>query len=169
MDDTNIKELNAMAEFAHNLGVDDIRILSAAQWNDKEKFKNICTNKQILDVHPILKYRVDNFNKGRNVRGISETDCNKCRLMLDDMVVMNNNHYPCVIHMREKGGAIGSVIGKSIEEIRIERAEYLVQHDSYKDPICKKNCLDVCVDYNNKVQSFNDLIFKKALGCGSLE
>lgn len=154
MDDSNIGELENMAEFAYSLGVSDIRILSAAQWNNKEKFKNLCSNKQILSKNPILKYRVENFNNGRNVRGISKDDTNICRLMYDDMVVMDNKHYPCIIHMREKGMPIGTTKGKTIEEIRLERSKFLIFHDSYQDPICKNNCLDVCVDYNNKVESF---------------
>lgn len=154
MDDKNIHEVNEISEFANSLGVSDIRILSAAQWNDKEKFKNICKRQDILNSNPILKYRVNNWNNGRNVRGISASDCHKCWLMLDDMVVMDNEHYPCVIYMREKGKAIGSIIGKTIQEIRQERYNFIMTHDSFSDPICKKNCLDVCVDYNNKVEVF---------------
>lgn len=156
MDDSNIKELEKMSEFAYSLGVSDIRILSAAQWNNKEKFKSLCSNKEILDKNPILKYRVENFNKGRNVRGISKDDTNICRLMYDDMVVMDNKHYPCIIHMREHGKPIGSVKNKTIEQIRLERSKFLILHDSYQDPICKNNCLDVCVDYNNRVEELQN-------------
>jgi len=156
MDDSNISELEKMCGFAYSLGVSDIRILSAAQWNDKEKFKNICSNKKILDKNPILKYRVTNFNNGRNVRGIEIKDSHKCWLMLDDMVVMDNKHYPCIIYMREKGKEIGSTKNKIIQQIRQERFEFIERHNSHNDPICRKNCLDVCVDYNNKVQGFKN-------------
>lgn len=154
MDDSNIGELQTMAEFADSLGVSDIRILSAAQWNDKEKFVNLCTDQKLLDKYPILKYRVNNFNKGRNVRGIDKIDCNTCYLMLDDMVVKNNEHYPCIIHMREHGNPIGSVKGKTIQEIRRDRYDFIKNRNSFLDPICRKNCLDVCQDYNNRVLEF---------------
>jgi len=156
MDDKNIDELNTISEFAYSLGVSDMRILSAAQWNDKERFKNLCSRQDILDKNPILKYRVNNFNKGKNVRGIIELDCHKCMLMIDDMVIMNNKHYPCIIYMREHGKEIGSVKGKSIQEIRKERYNFIMNHNSFEDKICRNNCLDVCIDYNNKVREFQD-------------
>ena len=102
----------------------------------------------ILSKHPILAYRVANFIKGRNVRGIKECDCNKCHLILDDSIVAGDYHFPCVIYMREKGEAIGKV-NKNMRE---ERIEWMIRHDCFKDPICRKNCLDICVDYNNRVK-----------------
>lgn len=131
--------------FAHSLGVADIRIISAAQFNELlSGLEGI--EQEILDAHPILKYRVNNFFGGKNVRGISETDCNRCHLVKDDSVVAGRWHFPCVIHMREGGKAIGEV-GPNMRE---ERLAWFERHNSYNDPICKKNCLDVCVAYNNK-------------------
>jgi len=46
--------------------------------------------------------------------------------------------------MREDGKPIGTVSGN----MRKERVNWYLTHDSYTDPICKKNCLDVCHDYN---------------------
>jgi MoaA/NifB/PqqE/SkfB family radical SAM enzyme len=145
MDDRNIGELNKISEFAYSLDVSDIRILSSAQWNNKEKFKNLCTNNKILNKYPI------------NVRGICKNDSNKCNLMIDDMVIMNNNHYPCIIHMRESENPIGSVKNKTIEEIRKERQLFISRHNTHEDPICRKNCLDVCIDYNNKVEEYKNV------------
>lgn len=144
--DENISELSETIEFAHNLGVADIRIISSAQWNNIERFRNLKINKDILDKHPILKYRINNFNNGRNVRGINNTDFHKCALVLDDMVVKENYHYPCIIKMRE--GC--EPIGKIDNNVRQQRYEYFKTHNVYEDPICKQNCLDVCIDYNNK-------------------
>lgn len=38
--------------------------------------------------------------------------------------------------------------------MRIERLEWFKNHDCKKDKICRNNCLDVCIDYNNKYQQF---------------
>lgn len=132
-------------KFAHELGVADIRIISAAQWNGKliglEKIPVY-----ILDAHPILKYRVNRLLNSLNVRGISNADNNKCPLVFDDSVIAGNFHFPCVIYMREKGKAIG-VVGTNM---RKERADWYSKHNTHTDDICRKNCIDVCVDYNNK-------------------
>ena len=101
---------------------------------------------EILDAHPILAYRVKHFLEGRNVRGVKEKDTNRCNLMMDDSVVAGDYHFPCVIYMREKGEPIGKVN----PNMRQDRIEFIKTHDCHKDPICKKNCLDVCIDYNNR-------------------
>lgn len=143
----NVAETKKIIEFAHSLGVADIRIISAAQWDQLlEGLQDI--DPEILAAHPILKYRVENFNSGRNVRGISETDCHRCHLVKDDSVVCGQWHFPCVIHMREGGEPIGK-IGPNMRQ---ERLEWFETHNSYLDPICRKNCLDVCVSFNNKAE-----------------
>jgi len=114
----NIKKSIQTIRFAHKLGVADIRIISAAQWN-KPLIGLKKIEKKLLDVHPILKYRVNNFIKGRNVRGIKETDSHKCHLMIDDSVVAGSYYFPCVIYMREKGKPIGK-IGKNMRKERID-------------------------------------------------
>jgi hypothetical protein len=45
----------------------------------------------------------------------------------------------------------GKPIGKVGPNIRKERFDWLKNHNCFEDPICKKNCLDVCVAFNNKV------------------
>lgn len=141
-------------KFAHELGVADIRIISSAQWNGKlvelEKIPNY-----ILDAHPILKYRVNRLLKGLNVRGISDTDSNKCPLVFDDSVIAGNFHFPCVIYMREKGPAIG-IVGPNM---RKDRANWYKEHDTHSDKICKNNCLDVCIEHCNKVKTLNKVTF----------
>lgn len=133
--------------FAHGLGVADIRIISAAQWNEiLDGIGEI--DDEILDAHPILKYRLTNFKAGRNVRGISESDCHRCHLVKDDSVVAGRWHYPCVIYMREGGKAIGEVG----PDMRSDRMEWFRQHNSYADPICRKNCLDICLQFNSRVE-----------------
>jgi len=138
-----------VVKFAHDLGVHDIRIITAAQYNGALlKLENI--PKFILEAHPILKYRVNNLISGKNVRGISNTDSNRCYLVRDDSVVAGKWHFPCVIHMREGGEPIGEVSNKMIED----RYKWSLNHNTHEDLICINNCLDCLVDYNNVCHNY---------------
>jgi len=143
----NVKDLVQIVEFAHGLGVADIRIISAAQYNQLLIIAKQIP-KEILHRHPILSYRVNNLLKQRNVRGLRETDSHQCYLTMDDSCIAGKWHFPCIIYMREQGEPIGEV-GL---QMRQERGEWFWNHDTHKDPICNKNCLDVCIDYNNKAE-----------------
>jgi len=146
----NIDKTIDTITFAHNLGVSDIRIISAAQYNKPIPRLNE-VNQEILNAHPILKYRVKHFAEGRNVRGMVETDSKKCAILLDDSVIAGDYHFPCVIYMREKGNPVGKV-GPNM---RADRKTWFDKHDCYKDKICRENCLDVCIDHNNKYREFH--------------
>lgn len=141
----NLERAVDTINFAHGLGVSDIRIISSAQYN-KPMTGLERLHSDVLLAHPILKYRVNNFKKGRNVRGLCKIDSRQCGLVLDDSVIAGEYHFPCVIYMREKGEPIGKVSSN----MRRERADWHKNHNVFKDEICKKNCLDVCIDYNNK-------------------
>lgn len=147
----NIDKTLDTIRFAHNLGVSDIRIISAAQWNKPIPRLNEIED-EIKNAHPILKYRIDHFASGRNVRGITVSDSTKCAIVLDDSVIAGDFHFPCVIYMREKGNPIGRVN----ENMRQERIDWFKTHDSYKDDICRNNCLDVCIDHNNKYKKYHN-------------
>ena len=82
------------------------------------------------------------------MRGLGPGDSHRCRLALDDSASAGGQHFPCVIYMRERGAPIGPVA--SGLAMRKARAEWVVNHDTHADPICRANCLDVCVDYNNR-------------------
>lgn len=146
----NATELGNIIEFANGLGVSDIRIISAAQWNEAEPLV-VEVSEEIRKKHPILSYRLNHLAECRNVRGIKETDTHSCPLVLDDMAVMDGKHYPCIIYMREGGEDIGEV-GPQMRE---ERKKWFEETDTACDPICKKNCLDVCIDYNNRWVDLN--------------
>ena len=146
----NIEKTIDIIEFAHNLGVADIRIISAAQWNKPiPKLNEVKT--EIRKAHSILDYRIKHFAEGRNVRGINKTDANKCALVLDDSVIAGDYHFPCVIYMREQG----KPIGKISKNMRQERKIWFDNHNCKKDDICRNNCLDVCIDYNNKYEEYH--------------
>lgn len=141
----NIEDCINSVLFADSLGVTDIRVIPSAQYN-KALIKLSELDPIILNKYPILKYRIDNIKKGRHVRGINKENNHKCWLALDDMAVVREYHFPCIIHLREGGDPIGKVG----PDMRKERLEWIKQHDPYQDPICRKNCLDVCIDYNSK-------------------
>jgi len=140
--------INDVILFAHNLGVADIRIISSAQFDGHA---SLDTPQYILDAHPILKYRVTNYRQHRPVRGIGPNDSHRCHLALDDMAVAGGYHFPCIIYLREHGNPIGRM-GPAT---RAERTGWVATHDTHTDPICQKNCLDVCVDYNNRARQLN--------------
>lgn len=145
LDERNVEELESIIKYVTDLEVSDIRIIPSAQYNRM-------LNLDIETNYKILKYRLNHLKEGIHVRGIKQSDCHKCHLVKDDMVILNNYHFPCIIYMREQGSPIGSVDSKSIEQIREERKVWFQYHDSYKDIICRNNCLDVCIDHNNKVK-----------------
>lgn len=144
----NEDEVISIVSFANSLGVADIRLITAAQGA-----KYLPEVSAELNKYPILSYRINNFKNGKPIRGIGEKDNHKCPLVLDDMAVLNNKHYPCIIYLREHGNPIGYV-GKHMRE---ERFRWYIAHDCYKDNICRNNCLDVCIDYNNRVRELNNI------------
>ena len=146
LDEISIKHTIELIEFGSSLGADDVRIIPTAQYSKSLQQLANPISEDMKNRHPILKYRIENMEKGRQVRGIKEENFRHCWLMLDDMVVAQNYHVPCIIYLREGGNPIGK-IGKNM---RRERYEYLMQHDPFQDPICSNNCLDVCMDYNSK-------------------
>ena len=148
----NYKELNEIIKFASSLGVSDIRVIPAAQVS--KKLEGLIVDREFLDKHQILNYRYKKFINGGGVRGLTKLDNNKCPLVLDDMAIMNGKHYPCIIYMREQGESVGNVNG-SINNIRKERKQWFENHNCLNDNICKNNCLDVCIDYNNKFNELN--------------
>jgi len=147
--DYNYRELDGIIRFADSLGVSDIRIIPAAQ--EGNRLREVVVSEDLLQKYPILAYRIKNIWEGKAVRGLQEIDSKKCGLVLDDMAICQNQHYPCIIYMREGG----SPIGKVGPNMRQERKDWFLRHDTHKDTICGNNCLDVCVDYNNKYRSFH--------------
>lgn len=141
----NIEKVCKTVLFAHGLGVADIRVIPAAQFTRENSRSLAEIPDSILDAHPILKYRVNRTLLGHSVRGISKTDCHKCHLVLDDSVIAGDSHFPCVIYMREKGNPIGKVSAG----MRQDRIDWSNNHNCYDDAICRNNCLDVCIEYNN--------------------
>jgi hypothetical protein len=134
------------------LAVKDIRIIPAAQ--DGNRLKHVIVDPSLLSKYPILAYRIANIQCDKAVRGISDIDTHSCGLVLDDMAVCGRFHYPCIIYMREGGNPIGEV-GIDMRE---QRLSWFKNHNSHNDNICSKNCLDVCVDYNNTFDTYHPCV-----------
>jgi len=139
----NIATCEESVRFAADLGVSDIRVIPSAQYNLALHMLGDLPD-SLLDGLPILKYRIRNIRGGQHVRGIAPSNKDRCRLVLDDMAVTGGDHFPCIIHLREGGAPLGKVG----PEMREERKAWMESHVPSEDPICSKNCLDVCVDYN---------------------
>jgi len=39
--------------------------------------------------------------------------------------------------------------------MRNERMNWFSKHDTHNDAICRNNCLDVCIEYNNKFEKYH--------------
>ncbi len=136
----NIKQVQGIIDFGKQLGVSDIRIITAAQW------KSTINIDAINEDMPILNYRLKNIRAGVPMRGLADGNVARCKLVLDDMCVVDKYHYPCIIYFRERGKPIG-YFGK-IGAVCKERRKWSQEHDIFNDSICQTQCLDVCRDYN---------------------
>jgi MoaA/NifB/PqqE/SkfB family radical SAM enzyme len=144
----NETHVTEIIKFAENCGVSDIRIIPAAQYANKF-YNNI--NIETFNKYQILQYRSNRIKQGCTIRGLSNTDTHRCPLVLDDMAVMGNKHYPCIIYLREGGNPIGEMNSN----FRKQRELWFLNHDTHKDKICKNNCLDFCSTYNNTWEKFH--------------
>jgi len=133
------KDLHNIIMFADSLGVSDIRPIPAAQWKSA-----LSLPLDMFDKYPILRYR----SKSKLFRG---NPVRRCGLALDDVAIMGQMHYPCIIYMREGGSPIGTVSSK----MRIERKHWYENHNPQTDMICSKQCLDVCRDYNKIYERYH--------------
>lgn len=146
----NVDEAIKSVMFIDSLGVSDIRIIPSAQYNRALK-SLVNLPSELLIKYPILNYRIQNIKNGRHVRGLSSADTHRCPLVLDDVAIASEYHFPCIIYLREQGRPIGKISA----QMRKEREVWFQIHDTHKDKICKDNCLDVCRDYNNKWEYFH--------------
>jgi MoaA/NifB/PqqE/SkfB family radical SAM enzyme len=145
LNEDNIQEMVRTVRLAHSLGVADIRLIPSAQ-TGRELDVAEDIGEEILNAHPILRFRVGEAKKGHTVRGLDESSSDRCYLPIDDSVVANGHHYPCVIYLREGGDPIGKVG----PDMRRDRIEWSRKSNPKGDPICSRNCLDVCEMHNRK-------------------
>jgi molybdenum cofactor biosynthesis enzyme MoaA len=143
--DDNIKLYKDILNFISELGANDIRIMTSTKYNEIVKFD---VSDQLLSKHPILKFRVKNFNEGLNMRGSDLSDTSKCHLVRDDLTIFGEDYYPCAVYIREKGNPIGKFSENNVHE----REEWFKNHNSHKDPICQQFCMDFKCRFNDKIE-----------------
>ena len=156
-DEKNISQLAEIIQLANGLGVADIRIIPSAQYNKETALTKLQFD--FIDKFPILKYRLSNHNLGINIRGLAKADNKCCPLVLDDIAIAGNYHYPCIIYLREQGLPIGDL--SCLSKVRNQRQWWYLTHNCYEDKICKNNCLDVCREYNNKYAEIREHLFSQ--------
>ena len=148
----NVDQCLEAVKFAESLGVADIRVIPSAQYNKALVDLSMLPENE-LAAHPILHYRVKNISSGVPVRGLQSFDSTRCPLVLDDVAIAGDYHFPCVIYMREQGAPIG----KMSADFRRERLEWFQKFEPHKSQICRNNCLDVCREYNNKWTMYHSI------------
>ena len=148
----NVHQCKEAVLFADSLGVSDIRVIPASQYNKALiMLKDLPTNIRLS--HNILNYRINNLKNGIQMRGI-DTSIEpeyKCPLVLDDVMIAGKYHFPCPIYFRENGNPIGIISS----ELRNDRLKWFKETNCSNDVICRTNCLDVCHDYNKKWQEYH--------------
>jgi len=152
--DKNKNEVKDIIQKAKDLGVFDIRVIPSAQ-SGRYLNASILNGVEENTKYPILNYRIKNSRAGLPIRGLDKEDNCQCPLVLDDLVVRDSQHYPCVIYQREGGRSMGNIFKQC--NYRRVRYNWYKLHNCFNDPICRNNCLDVCVEYNNMWEKFNTI------------
>ena len=143
--DDNADRYREIIEFISSLGTHDIRIMTATKYNKILAFE---LDSGLLDKHPILKFRVENFNAGRNMRGSGLCQTPKCHLVRDDITIFGEDFYPCAVYIREKGQPIGKFGPDNVEL----REAWFAGHNSHRDDICKTYCMDFKCRFNDRIE-----------------
>jgi MoaA/NifB/PqqE/SkfB family radical SAM enzyme len=135
IDNINVNRIEDIIDFILSLGVNDIKLSIST----KNEVMPVFT--KTYDKYPILNYRVSNFIKNKMMRG---HPTKKCYLVKNDISIVGNKHYPCLVYFREGGDAIGELNNSVFEDRKI----WSDNHNSLLDPICSKYCMDFKCDFN---------------------
>jgi molybdenum cofactor biosynthesis enzyme MoaA len=145
--------MRSAVELAERLGVAEIKIMSLAQEGDAVDVSWV--DEELAERFPLLRWRAGNYRDGRDVRGLREGDSGRCSIVLDDLTVAGDRHYPCNVYFREGGEPIGNA-GDDVAAILSDRAAWSLGRDSRKDPICRANCMDILRAYNDRAAELAD-------------
>ncbi len=149
LNEININDIKHILRYIINLKPSDIRIIPSAQYNKFNLSQEL--KRELLEMSkdfPILNYRMKQLiNRDTTIRGRKEDDTLACSLVLDDIAIAGYYHFPCIIYLREGGYPIGQM-GWNFRE---ERLQWFKNFEYVDNKICRENCLDVCIAYNNKV------------------
>jgi len=144
--DDNAERYGEIIEFISGLGTYDIRIMTATRYN---KIISFDLDSGLLAQHPILKFRVENFNAGRNMRGSGLSTTPRCHLVRDDITIFGEDFYPCAVYIREGGLPIGKFGADNVEL----RESWFESHNSHRDEICRTYCMDFKCRFNDRVEA----------------
>lgn len=142
IDSINVSRIEKIINYILNLGVSDIKLSVSTKDNVLPSFNSD------FPLYPILNYRVNRFKLGKNMRGIQSDEHFKCGLMLSDISIVNNNHYPCLVYAREGGDFIGPLDDDVLES----RKNWYKEHEPSKDLICKTYCMDFKCEFNREFE-----------------
>lgn len=141
IDDLNVGRVEQIVDHILDLGAQDIKLsVSSRAMAVMPKFS------KSYEGHPILAYRVKNFNEGKQMRGYP---AKRCGIMQSDVTIVGDKHYPCLVYFREKGDAIGKV---NDPNMIADRERWSRAHDCTADPICAKYCMDFKCDFNHALE-----------------
>lgn len=138
IDSINIDRIEKIIDYIIGLGVNDIKLSTST----KDQLMPVFT-KSYSDF-PILAYRVERFKQGKQMRG---NPCKTCGICRNDVTIVGDKHYPCLVYFREKGKAIGMVN----DTMMTDRLEWSETHDCVNDPICNQYCMDFKCEFNNSL------------------
>lgn len=151
LNEININDIKHILRYIINLNPSDIRVIPSAQYNKFNLSQDL--KRELLEMSknfPILNYRMKQFiSKVKTVRGKNDVDFLACPLVLDDIAIAGSYHFPCIIYLREGGYPIG----RMTSNFREERIEWFKENMYYDNKICRENCIDVCIAYNNKAMN----------------
>lgn len=139
IDNLNFERIEGIIDYILNLGVNDIKLSVSSKCDLMPSF-----TKEYND-YPILNYRVENFKKNKQMRG---RPTKRCHIMKNDITIVGDKHYPCLVYFREHGEPIGMFNGNMIED----RIKWSNEHDCCKDLICSKYCMDFKCDFNKEIE-----------------
>lgn len=103
--ENNMLDILDIVKFAKKENIKDIKIMTPSYLGDRLRYREIKELENVVEDFPILKYRVRESRCNNLLRGLKDGDNKKCPLVIDEVTVVGENHYPCVTYFRE-GGAI---------------------------------------------------------------
>jgi MoaA/NifB/PqqE/SkfB family radical SAM enzyme len=142
IDKLNCDRIEDIIDYILDLGVSDIKLSVSTK---DVVFPNF--GKKDYSRYPILNYRVNRFRNGKTMRGIPDCDHFKCELVKNDISIVGDKHYPCLVYAREGGQAIGFLNNFTYAD----RTAWYISHQPEKDTICKKYCMDFKCEYNRSL------------------
>jgi len=140
IDHLNVDRAEAIVDYVLALGVTDIKLSTSSH-----DLGIIPTFSKPYSNYPILSYRVNNFMSGKAMRGFP---ANKCNMLKNDVTIVGNKHYPCLVYFREGGNEIGCVD----DNMMSDRVNWSDSHNCKTDPICSKFCMDFKCDFNSALE-----------------